>query len=756
MDKLKEKPNTETSDKLKREQDLFKKACRLIFAHKKLRTETLKEYDEMQTQIAMQREKQWRKNERKKHREFREQIMRAREIRAIEEQASKAEEELKERQKGVVRRELLQQWISQGEKTFEERLCEIHFWEEIEREHKEVVRRHNEYELMYYKLFQDVNSIDTTSSSSEETTGKQKDEFSEVREINLPLTEEARKSMQYKIKEEKEWKKIIVEKNLKKHLKSVKKIKKRMLATRAAHNCHREERMRREAGKKRQMMDALRTKLNIDIHTLPRGGAAVLERYEQYEREKAELKKGQAQRRDEIVGRLLREQVIAMNTRLARRGAPRAQDFTINTGSVADLTKPRLVPSHFQVPVKSVWEDKEWRYYVQERESRRTLESVPVVDRPAKETKNDRFAMEEAIHQDKDDQKLRNVRNENDEESSEQLKTQIDQAESSHRPPPEPPRRYRIEGCDMMSSFKVIHRQKDALARDLVEHMGVPPTSRPIDTAISWRPPVALFNDFRPGHIYQRTIAVRNVSRTKVVSWFDTLLLDDDTDPKVIQVESLDCQRLWPGSSFNFTLTFQPVSYTPELTGHVVFLTRRDGLQVEEFRVPINCLAARPEPRVSPLDIRFNTVPGWTRRRHGVVLYKSVQVSNVGARPCVCRIVTLAEEERGGYRRQELKIYLEDHESENLKTIQNANQDQQIEINLTASKKESISFEQSQKSIKSFKISRITLQSDGSNGVSDTAETFLRSFGLDGAINRATQTSNSLKTANVGTLNKPS
>nr|CAD7575641.1 unnamed protein product [Timema californicum] len=173
MDNLKEKPNTETSDKLKLEQDLFQKACRLIFAHKKLRTETLKEYDEMQTQIAMQREKQWRKNEQKKSREFREQIMRAREIREIEEQASKAEEELKERQKCVVRRELLQQWISQGEKTFEERLCEIHFWEEIEREHKEVIRRHNEYELMYYKLFQDVNIINTTSSSSEETPGKQ-------------------------------------------------------------------------------------------------------------------------------------------------------------------------------------------------------------------------------------------------------------------------------------------------------------------------------------------------------------------------------------------------------------------------------------------------------------------------------------------------------------------------------------------------------------------------------------------------------
>nr|CAD7394781.1 unnamed protein product [Timema cristinae] len=483
MDKLKEKPNTKISDKLKLEQDMFKKACRLIFAHKKLRTETLKEYDELKTQIVMQREKQWRKNERKKHREFREQIMRAREIREIEEQTSKAVEELKEKQKGVVRRELLQQWISRGEKTFEERLCEIHFWEEIEREHKEVVRRHNEYELMYYKLFHDVKSIDTTSSSSEETPGKQK----------------------------------------------------RMLATRAAHSCHREERMRREAGKKRQMMDALRTKLNIDIHTLPRGGAAVLERYEQYEREKEELKKGQAQRRDEIVGRLLRERVRAMNTRLAHRGAPRAQDFTTNTGSVADLTERRLVPSHCRIPVRSVGEDKEWRYHVQERDSRRALESVPVVDRPAKETENDRFAMEEAIHQDKDDQKHINVRNENDEEGSKQLKTQIDQAESSHRPPPEPPRRHRIEACNMMSSFKVIHRHKDALAREVVEHMGVPPTSRPIDTAISWRPPVAIFKDFRPDHIYQRTITVKNISRTKVVSWFDTLLLDDDTDPKVIQ-----------------------------------------------------------------------------------------------------------------------------------------------------------------------------------------------------------------------------
>ncbi|CAG2062341.1 unnamed protein product, partial [Timema podura] len=225
MDKVKEKPNTETSDKLKLEQDLCKKACRLILAHKKLRTETLKEYDEMQTQIAMQREMQVRKNERKKHRELREQVMRAREIREIEEQTIKAVEELKERQKGVVRRELLQKWISQGEKTFEERLFEIHFWEEIEREHKEVVRRHNEYELMYLKLFQDVNSIDTTSSSSEETPRKQKAEISEVRKINLPLTEEARKSMQYKIKEEKEWKKTIAEKNLKKHLKSMKKIK---------------------------------------------------------------------------------------------------------------------------------------------------------------------------------------------------------------------------------------------------------------------------------------------------------------------------------------------------------------------------------------------------------------------------------------------------------------------------------------------------------------------------------------------------
>ncbi|CAG2069317.1 unnamed protein product, partial [Timema podura] len=137
-----------------------------------------------------------------------------------------------------------------------------------------------------------------------------------------------------------------------------------------------------------------------------RGGVAVLERYEQYEREKEELKRGQARRRDEIVGRLLHERVRARDTRLARHGAPRAHDVTINT-----------------VPVKRVWEDTEWQDYVQERESRRALDSVPVFDRPAKETKDDRLAMEEAIYQDKDDQRLGKVRNKNDEEGSKQLKT---------------------------------------------------------------------------------------------------------------------------------------------------------------------------------------------------------------------------------------------------------------------------------------------------------------------------------------------
>nr|CAD7394782.1 unnamed protein product [Timema cristinae] len=300
------------------------------------------------------------------------------------------------------------------------------------------------------------------------------------------------------------------------------------------------------------------------------------------------------------------------------------------------------------------------------------------------------------------------------------------------------------------------------------------------------------------------------------------------------QVESLDCQRLWPGSTFSFTLTFRPVSYTPELTGHVVFLTRRDGLQVEEFHVPVNCLAARPEPCVSPLDIRFNTCPiSYVAPTPDIItegaagLMSNLSRSNVAKSPrfplclkVVCRskkdllatsknqrcetclmfegiltarkrdnnnsfvpnnnravasamissvvswkldycsnILTgsrLDEKEarrrylqkRPSEQRRELKIYLEDHESENLKTIQNANQDQQIELNLTDSKKESISFEQSQKSIKSFKRSRITLQSDESNGIFDTDETFLRSSGLYRTIHRATQTINSSKTAN--------